>query len=377
MSTAMVVQEPRVPVVVDLMDTAIDTRKAHAQVQYIQDVMAKVMIDGEHYGVIPGTGNGKKTLLKSGAEKLCFVFRLAPEFEIVRSVEEENFILFDIRCRLIHIPTGQVMGTGMGSCSSREEKYGWRKGARACPQCSAAGSIIKGKPEFAPKDRNKNPLEGFEKGGFVCFKKKGGCGASFRDDDEAILSQSVERVPTENIWEQHNTLLKMAQKRALVAATLVTTACSDIFTQDLEDLPQTEKEIPPPFPTPATNPVVDAKPVAREKFREKDGEGKPRWILEVMMAYNAILDLSPADAALVPEKYLIDSKGWHPWDYVLAPAWCKPEAEKWWTRLLTKLQIRVEELEKEKTGPAADIAEDPIPDDSGDALPGGAQGARR
>jgi len=341
------------------METAIDTRKASAQVQYIQQVMKDVMIDGEHYGVIPGTGNGKKTLLKSGAEKLCFVFRLAPEFEIVRSVEDEKFILFDIRCRLIHIPSGQVMGTGMGSCSSREEKYGWRKGARACPQCQKASSIIKGKPEFAPKDRQGNKLEGFEKGGFVCFKKKDGCGASFRDDDEAILAQSVDRVPTENIWEQHNTLLKMAQKRALVAATLVTTACSDIFTQDLEDAAPEEhvkesKGTPPPFPTPVEATKPPSNPVAHPMFREADGQGKHKWILAAMLAYNFLLETSPEEAALVPEKYLTDSKGSHSWEEVLN--WTKPAAEKWWTKLANKL----EERSKELIAARGDIKEDPI-----------------
>jgi hypothetical protein len=35
-----------------------------------------------------------------------------------------------------------------------------------------------------------------------------------------------------------NTIMKMACKRALVAATLNATAASDIFTQDVEDMPQ-------------------------------------------------------------------------------------------------------------------------------------------
>jgi hypothetical protein len=35
-----------------------------------------------------------------------------------------------------------------------------------------------------------------------------------------------------------NTILKMADKRAYVAMSLLATAASDIFTQDLEDLPQ-------------------------------------------------------------------------------------------------------------------------------------------
>jgi hypothetical protein len=111
---------------------------------------------------------------------------------------------------------------------------------------------------------------------------------------------------------------------------------------------------------PAAVAAEPSKPVAHAMFREADGAGKPRWILEVMLAYNAILEMSPEEAALVPEKYLVDSKGWHSWDYVLTPAWSEPKAEKWWTKVLTKLQIRVEELAKQH--PPADIKEDPIPD---------------
>jgi hypothetical protein len=44
------------------------------------------------------------------------------------------------------------------------------------------------------------------------------------------------RVPNEDIYSQVNTILKMAEKRALVAATLVTVNASDFFTQDMEDL---------------------------------------------------------------------------------------------------------------------------------------------
>lgn len=38
-----------------------------------------------------------------------------------------------------------------------------------CPQCGNLGAIIKGRPEYG--------------GGFVCYKKMGGCGAQFSDDD--------------------------------------------------------------------------------------------------------------------------------------------------------------------------------------------------
>ena len=50
------------------------------QVTLIQSIMSRVMKKDEHYGKIPGCGP-KPTLLKPGAEKLCFTFRLRPLIE--------------------------------------------------------------------------------------------------------------------------------------------------------------------------------------------------------------------------------------------------------------------------------------------------------
>lgn len=225
----------------DMMQCALSVETVIAQAALIEKIMKQVMQEDEHYGVIPGTK--KPTLFKAGAEKICSVFRLAPRFEIVRSVEEEYFILFSIRCVLIHIPTGQVMGEGLGSCSSREEKYGWRKSARKCPKCHAE-AIIKGKVEYG--------------GGWVCFASKGGCKAKFSDGDKSIESQEVGRIPAQNVWDQHNTILKMAQKRAQSAAVLVATAASDIFTQDLDEkMPNEEADLP--LNKPVSNPNIKKK----------------------------------------------------------------------------------------------------------------------
>ncbi|WP_418719751.1 hypothetical protein [Bilophila wadsworthia] len=46
------------------------------------------------------------------------------------------------------------------------------------------------------------------------------------------------RVEHDNPADYYNTCLKMAKKRALVDAVLTCTAASDIFTQDIEDEPQ-------------------------------------------------------------------------------------------------------------------------------------------
>src|SRR3954462_8762947 len=95
-----------------------------AQVQLIQEVMQAVMQEGFHYGVIPGTD--KPTLLKPGAEKLCTVFRLAPMLHVVSRDLPRGHREYEVKCTLVHIPTGRVCGEGVGLCSSMESRYRWR-----------------------------------------------------------------------------------------------------------------------------------------------------------------------------------------------------------------------------------------------------------
>jgi hypothetical protein len=190
-----------------------------AQVQKIQRLMRDVMIEGVHYGTIPGTP--KPTLYKAGAEILCLMFRLDPQYSTVEKVSPDGHKEITSTCTLYHIPTGMRMGSGMGECSTRETKYAFRKGARACPACGKEDTIVKGKVEYG--------------GGWLCFKKKDGCGAKFRDGDASIEGQSVDRVANPNVADEYNTVLKMSNKRSLNAAVLNVTAASDIFTQDLED----------------------------------------------------------------------------------------------------------------------------------------------
>jgi hypothetical protein len=217
-----------------------------AQVSKIQTLMQKVMHDGEHYGVIPGTGgrrdaNGhelppKPTLLKPGAEKLCLLFRLDPQYHSGETVEGKHLTV-KTTCTLWHIPTGQRWGSGEGSCSTKESKYAYRQASRVCPDCGK-DAIIKGKEQYG--------------GGWLCFGKKGGCGAKFKDGAAVIETQPVGRVLNEDLADQYNTVLKMSNKRALVAAVLNVTAASDIFTQDLEEMER---------PEPARGQVIDAEAI--------------------------------------------------------------------------------------------------------------------
>lgn len=224
-----------------------------AQVTKIQEVMNKVMHKDEHYGVIPGTN--KPSLLKPGAEKLCLVFRLDPQFESFEQRDGDHLTIKS-KCIMYHIPTGMRMGSGEGSCSTKESKYAFRNATLACPECGK-DAIIKGKAEFG--------------GGWLCFKKKGGCGSKFPDDQFAGVE--LGKVAADNLADQYNTVLKMANKRALVAAVLVTTAASDIFTQDMEDITPPDAQ-----EAPTTQPRAQAKP-APNPLRVSDPQRKRLWAI--------------------------------------------------------------------------------------------------
>lgn len=211
------------------IETAIGRR------QMFVELVQGIMSEGTDYGVIPGTT--KKTLLKPGAEKLVSFFGLSPSFEDVQVTEDwtgaahngEPFFYYRQRCHLSR--DDRRIASADGSCNSWETKYRYRKADRVCPNCDKP-AIMRSK--FPPKD---NPSA---TPGWYCNAKAGGCGASFPATDPAIVNQQTGRVPNPDPAEIVNTLLKMAQKRAMIAATLIAVNASEFFTQDMEDLPAAE-----------------------------------------------------------------------------------------------------------------------------------------
>jgi hypothetical protein len=227
-----------------------------AHVEKIQQVMKSLMKVGEHYGVIPGTGT-KPTLLKAGAEKLSFSFRLLPKFRITKTDLSNAHREYELVCELWH-ESGVFAGEGVGSCSTMESKYRYRNGAKKCPHCGKE-TIIKGKEEYG--------------GGWVCFAKKGGCGAKFSDNAPEIVSQPVGKVENPDIADTYNTVLKMAKKRALVDATITACAASDIFTQDVEDS-QADDAIPVEHSEPSElTPLQKARNAARDAGNAVNASG--------------------------------------------------------------------------------------------------------
>lgn len=191
------------------VQTAADVRQ---HVNLIQEVMQAVMKKDTHYGIIPGCQ--KPSLYKPGAEVLAATFRIAVSYR-VEDLSAPGVIRYRVVAVGTHQTSGIVMGEGMGECSSDEEKYRWRK-AVSDDEWNATAETMR--------------------------RTKWG-----RGREGAYTAKQVRTEPA----DAANTILKMACKRAQVAMTLNVTAASDIFNQDIEDLPEHLREDDTPAGMPA------------------------------------------------------------------------------------------------------------------------------
>ena len=181
--------------------TAEDMR---ARINAVQSVMRAVMKDGVHYGVIPGTD--KPTLYKAGSEVLLATFHIWTRVD-VQDLSNDDERRYRVKVTGIHQPTSNVVGEGVGECSTSEEKYKWRNAV--CDE------------EFDETPPNRRRTKYGRK-----WNKQ------IRSYD-VFTSRQVRTEPS----DLANTVLKMAKKRAQIDFTLTALGASDIFTQDIEDLP--------------------------------------------------------------------------------------------------------------------------------------------
>lgn len=173
---------------------ALTVHELKQRVNMVQQAMGSVMRDNVHYGTIPGVS--KPSLWKPGSELLLSMFRIA----VIPRVEDLGIggeVHYRVTCQGV-LPNGEIVGEGVGECSSEEEKYKWRSAV-----CAAEF-------EDTPEDRRR---------------------LKYTRDNKKF--QQVRVNPT----DVANTILKMAKKRAQMDLTLTCTGASDVFTQDLEDLP--------------------------------------------------------------------------------------------------------------------------------------------
>ena len=195
----------------------------HQNLEFVRSVMRKEMKQGQDYGKIPGCGD-KPSLLQPGAQKLLMVFNLT---ESVRKEELRDFPGFHREYAFticVKAPNGKEWD-GVGTCSTLEAKYRYRKAERKCPKCGHAVIIAE----------NAKFLKPGQVAGWLCWKKKGGCGATFAQKDPLIIGQDGGRTENPDPAECWNTVRKMAFKRALVSAAINATNTSELWTQDIED----------------------------------------------------------------------------------------------------------------------------------------------
>lgn len=233
--------------------------EVEAQVYKIQDLMKSVMKDGEHFGA-SFPGDKKKNLLKPGADKLCFTFRLAPEYEIRREDLPGGHREYEVITTIRSMATGQIIAQGVGSCSSMESKYRWRKTyleAEAGAVPKAYWDVDRDAPD-SQKRRDAILVSTFGPGKYKT-KKIDGAWKVLRIEGDG------EKVENPDIADVYNTVLKIAKKRSYVDATITATAASDIFTQDAEDFqPEARHE--------TTRPAEDATAEFRPEFANGNGD---------------------------------------------------------------------------------------------------------
>lgn len=263
----------------------LSTQKALARKEALNHIIKEVLIEGVDYGIQPGSANEQKVLKKSGAEKLCSVFGLAPR--IVEKVEIEDWSgadhggepFFYFKYTIALYRGDLFLGEATGSCNSWETKYRWRwvTDAEAKDRPDYAKLVKRGgrrkvfEPDFAIDKAETTGRYGKPAAYWTHFRSQIEAGGAQRitkrkmgtrifDGWELEIDDLLVRVPNPNPADVVNTVQKMAYKRALVAPVLVVTNCSDAFTQDLdEEIDETQMRFTPAEHEPPTNEAA-AKP---------------------------------------------------------------------------------------------------------------------
>ncbi len=304
-------------------DRPLTVPEIRTQINLIQDMMKSVMKKDEHYGVIPGCGD-KPSLLKPGAEKIIFTFRLVPDPEVEVTDLNHPTIAghreYRVKVKLFN-QHGRYLGAGVGSCNTMESKYRFRGGEK----------ISTGQP--VPKEYwNLVKAEGKTDEAKALIGGDGfGVG---KIDGRWEICEIGEKQEYDNPADYYNTCEKIAKKRALVDGTLTVTAASDIFTQDIEDM--ADNGVAPVKQTQTQKPPME-QPKAKES-----GNGKTLTIKDKLILELAQFRPDPIQrAALLKELTLFkkdnDKDAWVELKNI------SKISDKWAEAALGKLRNRVEE----------------------------------
>ena len=223
---------------------AMSLKQVADRVNIVHQLLERVLKKGTHYGTVPGCGN-RMVLLKPGADVLAMTFRLVPQFQVAKTELENGHREFDVTCSM-YAADGSLLGQGVGSCSTMEKKYRYRK----------------------------------DEGG--------------------------KKTENEDLADVYNTVLKMAKKRAHIDATLTVTGAGDLFTQDLIEDEDDPKKEPVKMPVEKKQETTTAQTVTGivedvVEIHSKPDAAKPwtKWGVKVAGETYGTFDKTLGDAATV------------------------------------------------------------------------------
>lgn len=195
------------------------------QVNKVQALMKRVLKKETHYGRIPGTN--KESLYKAGAEKIGLTFRVGQRIHEETTDLGDGHYDFSYRVELYHTPSGQFLGEGVGSASTKESKYRYRKGTIetkvVVPMAYRKNPKVEVLIDALKTAKVKVPDEAEE----ILAVKNSNTG-------QLMIGYRI-RLENKDIADVYNTVRKMGKKRAYVDAIISAFALSDIFTQDIEE----------------------------------------------------------------------------------------------------------------------------------------------
>jgi hypothetical protein len=177
-----------------------DPRVLTERIKRMLEIQKNVMKKDIHFGII--TGCKQNSLYQPGSQILSVAFKLGHEPYKIEDLGSSDEIRYRVTDRVFLQGTDVTIAYGIGECSSSEEKYAWKR-------CYSEKEY-----EATPIDRKK-----------IKYSEYNG-----KAQETKVIRTSPADVA--------NTILKMARKRANVSGTIEALAASEVFTQDLEDLPE-------------------------------------------------------------------------------------------------------------------------------------------
>lgn len=111
------VPQPSVP------NLAVNLQEAKDRITELQNFIKYMMVPNIDYGFVPGCP--KPMLFKAGAEKLCDIYGLTKQIEILEKTEnwENGIFHYVVKAVLVNKKTGFVESEGVGACNNKEKKF--------------------------------------------------------------------------------------------------------------------------------------------------------------------------------------------------------------------------------------------------------------